>query len=140
MTPNTFLESLWRDGFTLEVEGDRLLVSPASRLTDEQRSLLTAHKAKLVRLVLAGRWDGVDLTALEPDWEAGPVQTVEGVVVDLWGRQIAISMDLAAILFSPSQKPPQGSLRLRKPCKGCKGKWGTIVRKNGQDTVWCTAC
>jgi hypothetical protein len=50
---------------------------------------------ELPRLVEVSRWDGVDFTPLEPDWQAGPVQLVEGVVVDLG------EVGLGMVAFSP---------------------------------------
>lgn len=140
MTPNAFLDSLLRADFTLRVEGDRLVIAPGSLLTDEQRAFIRANKPELIRLVLASVWDDVDFTALEPDWQTGAVQMTEGVVVDLWGRKVAITQEMAAVLFRPSAKPADGAFRLRKPCQACQGKWGRLARKTGQDTVWCQGC
>ncbi|ABE44884.1 hypothetical protein [Polaromonas sp. JS666] len=49
MTPESILELLWAQGFTVcLVERYRLAVSPASTLQDSQRELLRANKAAIV--------------------------------------------------------------------------------------------
>jgi hypothetical protein len=53
------------------------------------------YRDELLRLVEVSRWDGVDFTPLEPDWDRGPVQRVEGVVVDLG------EVGLGLVAFSP---------------------------------------
>ena len=45
------LHTLSDQGFTLAVEGDRLTVSPSSRLTDPMRAEIRAHKPELVALL-----------------------------------------------------------------------------------------
>jgi hypothetical protein len=116
MSPNAFLESLWRAGLTLRVEGDQLHVSPRNLLTDGQRDFIRANKAELIRLVLASHWDDVDFSALEPDWDAGPVQLVEGVAVNLWGQSVAISQELADLIFRPPSevRPKKKKAKARK--------------------------
>lgn len=45
MRPASILAALWADGITVElIHGDRLLISPASALTNAQRELLKANK------------------------------------------------------------------------------------------------
>ena len=39
-------------GFVLELDGGRLMVEPLSRLTEEQRAFICAHKPALVQLLL----------------------------------------------------------------------------------------
>lgn len=48
-------------GFSLHVEGDRLAVSPASRLTDDIRKAIRAHKAELLELLRRDTWERVTL-------------------------------------------------------------------------------
>jgi len=43
---------LRRAGITLRVEGDSLVASPGSALTDEMKALITDHKAELVRALV----------------------------------------------------------------------------------------
>ena len=73
MTPLALLESLESAGFTFRVTAGKLVVSPASKLTDEQRTAIVERKKELMfltyeateddlaclddsRLVDAGRW------------------------------------------------------------------------------------
>src|SRR4051794_34375564 len=42
------LSDLRGQGFTLATEGDRIRITPASRLTAEQRDLVRLHKAELL--------------------------------------------------------------------------------------------
>lgn len=51
MTPESFLASLQSAGFVLRPEGDSLLVSPASKLTAEQKAGIRQHKAELLALL-----------------------------------------------------------------------------------------
>ena len=39
-------------GFTLELDGNALMVSPAARLNEQQRGFVRAHKAALVALLM----------------------------------------------------------------------------------------
>ena len=48
------LEHLRGTGFRLDVDGDSLLVTPGARLTDDDRTVIRAHKPELVAL-LTGR-------------------------------------------------------------------------------------
>lgn len=93
MTPTALLASLRASGFTLRPEGGLLLVSPASRLTGDQRAALIAHKPALLAL-LAEEETGPTLTEMalaqghfDPwKWTAGvPCLLVEiGGVVLPW--------------------------------------------------------
>lgn len=48
-SPQSILEVLWAQGFTVELRSDEsLLVSPASTLHDSQRKLLRANKPAIV--------------------------------------------------------------------------------------------
>lgn len=53
-------------GFRLRLDGERLIVSPASQVTDELRALVRAHRAELVAELLAEpsiAWTGVHYDA-----------------------------------------------------------------------------
>jgi hypothetical protein len=91
------IEQLWRDGFTLLADGDRLRVVPASRLTDEQRQGLQLHREAILRTLREGSplLDPAVLSALdayEPDFD-GPVALRELVVVDMGGRWVAVDRE-----------------------------------------------
>ncbi len=43
------IKSLNARGITLDIEDDRLLISPASRLTDMDRAEIRTHKLRLIR-------------------------------------------------------------------------------------------
>lgn len=45
------LNQMKQAGFTLELDGPALVISPADRLTDAQRAFIRAHKAALVALL-----------------------------------------------------------------------------------------
>jgi hypothetical protein len=47
----TTFHLLVKDGFTLGTEGDKLTVRPVSRLTDELRQAIRAHKPELLALL-----------------------------------------------------------------------------------------
>jgi len=49
MTTLSILDDLWLAGFSIRSDGVALLVSPSGKLTPEQRSRITAHKAALLR-------------------------------------------------------------------------------------------
>jgi hypothetical protein len=51
----TALQRIQRAGFEVSLSGDTFTVSPASRLTPEQRDFLKAHKAEIVK-ELAANW------------------------------------------------------------------------------------
>jgi hypothetical protein len=49
----TALNCIKRAGFEVSLSGETFTVSPASRLTDEQRKFLRAHKAEIIRELAA---------------------------------------------------------------------------------------
>jgi hypothetical protein len=49
----TALQRIQRAGFEVSLSGDTFTVSPASRLTPEQREFLKAHKAEIVKELAA---------------------------------------------------------------------------------------
>jgi hypothetical protein len=67
MTAAELLQSLRLAGFTLDVDGTRLLVAPGRCLTDGQRALIRHHKAGLVALVAPGRGDLAEALAAAID-------------------------------------------------------------------------
>jgi len=48
MDASTFIQKVQAAGFTLAIDGDRLLVSPIENLTTEQRQSLAAHKPEII--------------------------------------------------------------------------------------------
>jgi hypothetical protein len=48
MVPATLVNFLNVAGFTLQLDGDRLTITPGDRLTDRLRSLIRCHKPHLV--------------------------------------------------------------------------------------------
>lgn len=50
------LNKLVAAGFTVDTDGRRLRVSPAARMTAQQREWLQKNKAELVEAVIAARW------------------------------------------------------------------------------------
>ncbi len=61
-------------GFSLSVEGDRLVVIPASNLSDSQRAYLRTHKAALVGLLSDAETLAAALVLYGPaglDWRQG---------------------------------------------------------------------
>ncbi len=53
MSPAALLASLRARGFTLRVEGDRILVAPASRLDAAELERLREWKAEVIRMLIA---------------------------------------------------------------------------------------
>ena len=53
MTTSDLLADLTRQGFTFAPDGDGIRVTPASRLTAEQREAIRAHKPALLALLAA---------------------------------------------------------------------------------------
>lgn len=52
----SILNVLWAEGFTVELgPGDKLLVGPASALSDHHREILRANKAAIVELLISER-------------------------------------------------------------------------------------
>ncbi len=60
MLATDLINNLVHAGFSLTLSGTQLVVSPASRLTDDQCSAIRSHKACLVKFLL----DAQDSTAL----------------------------------------------------------------------------
>src|SRR5690554_1464117 len=56
MAVQTFLSRIEQAGFTMRAEGDRLIVSPFSKLTDEQREFIRRHKDELLVELAVRRW------------------------------------------------------------------------------------
>lgn len=51
MGARELLDDLARDGFSIAADGDRLLIRPASKLTDDRRNALRAAKPELVAIL-----------------------------------------------------------------------------------------
>jgi hypothetical protein len=116
-------------GFSLTVEGDGLVVTPASRLSERQRALLRAHKAALVQLLNDAETLARALIAAGPaglgwregtpaDWAddrllaAGEVLYGDGHMVDRHGRRNWRERALPADREpSPTARPPAGATR-----------------------------
>lgn len=65
MTPSSLLWDLLSDGFTLQVTAGKLVIQPASKLTDALRAAVREHKAALVAL-LGGEGAGGPFAAEPP--------------------------------------------------------------------------
>ena len=95
-------------GFMLSVEGENLVVEPASKLTDEQRGFLRTHKAALVGLLsdaetLADALAKVGTAGLgwregtPPDWSdvrllsAGEVLYATKRMINVLGRRYSVA-------------------------------------------------
>src|SRR5262249_24905630 len=96
MTPEALYEQLHLEGFTLRDEGGRLIVAPASRLTGQQHEAIRASRDGLLALVRSGydpahqrRIDRA-MAEYEPDFSTGPVQLANLVLVDVFGRLVAV--------------------------------------------------
>ena len=51
MTPFTLYLALYRAGLLLSADGEKLLVTPADKLTDELRLAIRQHKPELIELL-----------------------------------------------------------------------------------------
>jgi hypothetical protein len=96
MTPEALYEQLHLEGFTFRADGDRLVVAPASRLTGRQQEAVRASRDGLLALARSGydpahqrRIDRA-MAEYEPDFSTGPVQLVNLVLVDIFGRLVAV--------------------------------------------------
>jgi hypothetical protein len=69
------LQRIKRAGFEVSLSGDTFTVSPASRLTPEQREFLKAHKAEIVKELSAS-----DTT--EPAPKPAPIPEPDGDMAD----------------------------------------------------------
>ena len=90
-------------GFTLELDGPELVVSPADRLTEAQRRFIRQHKPALVNLLMDAevihaalvQAGPAGLAWMEgtPDWEgsrllaAGEVLYSDGRMMSVYGRR-----------------------------------------------------
>ena len=63
MTPQALLDTLAARGVRLLLDGDGLVVKPASKLTDADRQAIRNHKPELLRLLL--------LDHIEATWKPG---------------------------------------------------------------------
>jgi len=94
MTPEELLASLERDVLAVRREGDRLMVSPSSSITQEQGDAIRQHKDGLL-LVLTVReaMERFRATMGEDDLPEGePVRLVEKVVLS-WPTGEALAFD-----------------------------------------------
>jgi len=64
MSAADLLQQLRLEGFGLTVDGDRLIVTPATELTDERRALIRQHKTEL--LALLSEWPDESQQESEP--------------------------------------------------------------------------
>lgn len=71
------LSRLHEQGFQVTAEGDRLQVRPASRVTDELRSVLRAHKPQLLQ-ALSGMAAELDADAREYIAERQAIGEIDG--------------------------------------------------------------
>jgi TubC N-terminal docking domain len=55
MVAEVFITQLLESNFSLSVEGDCLKISPASRLTNEQRAAIKIHKSTIVAFLEAAK-------------------------------------------------------------------------------------
>lgn len=51
MAPFTLYQELYHAGLLLSADGEKLLVTPADKLTDELRSAIRQHKPELIELL-----------------------------------------------------------------------------------------
>ncbi len=51
MSPESLLDSLLAAGLSLRIDGERLIVNPAAKLTDEMRAMIASQKGDLMALL-----------------------------------------------------------------------------------------
>src|SRR5262249_26204656 len=136
MTPEALYEQLHLEGFTFRADGDRLLVAPASRLPPGQREAVRATRDALLALVRSGydpahqrRIDRA-LAEYEPDFSTGPVQLVNLVLVDVFGRFVAAEAgEFEALLERLREHREESTLGYCRAC-GARVRWAkTRTRK-----------
>lgn len=78
MSASTTLQTLAEAGFTVALDGDRIVVSPAPRLTDGLRASIRANRADLVALLQSVEREAAEL--IERLRQADPAKwTVEDI-------------------------------------------------------------
>lgn len=126
-------------GFKIQPQGDRLLVSPASRLTDELRDFIRQHRPEILReLALVDLCQDYPITPTEvlgrmtaqdiEDWESG--------IVTLEGLQSFIALLVDIDSRSRGEIPEHYTAVTR--CRGCGPVW---IYPGAPDEVagcpWC---
>lgn len=97
------LYSLHCKGFTFEIRDDgTLFVGPASKLTDEIKSLIKQHKQEIVELLKgpitedeAKQWLIGDTKAMMSDWPQGALIASQGTPLFTAYRQASDAVDKA---------------------------------------------
>lgn len=130
-----FLTELRSFGFTVRRDGTALLIGPSSLLTHEHRqallTLLQAEEEQWERETAA-------LAKLEPDWNAGPVQMVESVLVRWPDGTPAAALTLEE--WSVIERWI-ASVRARKGAeKGCPHKDTAFWRRGPHIMERCSTC
>ncbi|MCR4430644.1 MAG: hypothetical protein NUV45_06455 [Tepidanaerobacteraceae bacterium] len=96
------LYSLHCKGFTFEIRDGTLFVGPASRLTDEIKSLIKQHKQEIIELLKgpidekeAKQWLIGDTKAIMIDWPQGALIASQGTPLFTAYRQVSDAVDAA---------------------------------------------
>lgn len=85
-TPDALLAELRRGGFSLQLEGDRLLVGPAGKLTADLAQRITRHKAGLLALLT------------QPATPAVPAEPWDAEKADVWLREHLANLESLTVL------------------------------------------
>jgi hypothetical protein len=91
MMAGQVLAKLEAAGLTLRAVAGKLKVGPNEKLTKELASLIVEHRDGLFAIVDGPSEEAIEaLGRFQPDFESGPVQCPDLVLVDLGGRLVAV--------------------------------------------------
>lgn len=75
--PATILKALRDAGFVFRLEGETLFVSPAEKLSDDDRAIIRECKAALVEAIQSEEWERHAEQAARWAWYADPFKHIE---------------------------------------------------------------
>ena len=107
MAPFTLYQELYHAGLLLSTDGEKLLVTPADKLTDELRSAIRQHKSELIELLQSAH----HTTGRLLDWVAVlDPHTTAATVVRLRTASLALDQQAMVSTQIPSPQPHLSSI------------------------------
>jgi len=145
MSAAEILHTLTDQGFTLAVEGDRLTVSPSSRLTDPMRAAIRQHKLEIVALLAANDAAVSDPPPLTADDQAAIQESIveRAAILEfdagMERRQAEIAAQSAmrvfrALIAMPNGQPPRWLILLAPGCDLVEAR-ETLAHQFGPERV-----
>ena len=129
MSAAEILHALTDQGFTLAMEGNRLAVTPASRLTVAMRAEIRAHKAELIACLTQ---------ATNDDPTPPPLATASRAEVEAWldatGETDTVTRNeiLTSYGFDPGFRYPDSGRRACRQCLNLEADGGCRAARRGQ--------